>query len=92
MEYKEPPNYKLFAVCGISCWKCNLFKGNIEQVDGGKTLPKATICHGCRSRTRCLKCEDCIVFDCAWEKGYDFCWDCPDYPCVILKVSRLENR
>jgi len=89
MEYKEPLNYKLFAVCGISCRKCNFFKANIEQVGGSVTSSKATICQGCRSQIRCQQCEECIVFDCAWEKGHDFCWDCPDYPCAKLKVSRL---
>jgi len=37
-------------------------------------------CKGCRKET-CKLFKDCKVRDCYKEKGVDFCFQCPDFPC-----------
>jgi hypothetical protein len=48
-------------------------------------------CLGCRlsDEGKPEHCRKCIAKDCAKEKGVLFCYDCSDYPCVLIK--RLDK-
>jgi hypothetical protein len=55
-------------------------------------------CRGCRIET-CKIFKNCKVRDCHKNKGVDFCFQCPDFPCDntgfdqhLLKRSVLINR
>jgi hypothetical protein len=37
-------------------------------------------CSGCR-KEKCKLLKDCKVRDCHEEKGVDFCFQCPEFPC-----------
>ena len=82
------------APCGIDCIHCPLYENNItEEMKNrlaamtGKT-PEEMICQGCRSDKRAVICPaDCPTLDCSREKGVDFCFECPDFPCEKLNPA-----
>ncbi len=51
-------------------------------------------CEGCRDGV--CKYPGCCIAPCAKEKGYDFCFECPSFPCEqadfepLLKVKWLK--
>jgi len=92
---------KLAAVCGLFCPSCLIYmasSGDAEAVRMVEQLfdmkPEEGYCEGCRSSTRIAYCDTCKMFQCAAEKGLDFCGACPDYPCKDLKAfqSRAPHR
>jgi hypothetical protein len=55
-------------------------------------------CQGCR-KEQCKIFADCKVRDCHKSKGVDFCFQCPEFPCMntgfdkhLYKRSVLINR
>ncbi|SMD17244.1 DUF3795 domain-containing protein [Sporomusa malonica] len=57
------------AYCGLVCKLCHL----------------ADRCSGCKSELNCCGIrtseEGCYQYDCCNEKGFDGCWECPDFSC-----------
>ena len=48
-------------------------------------------CDGCRAENRFIYCEqNCKMAPCAAEKGLDFCGECDDYPCDVIKNFQAE--
>ncbi len=86
------PDKKKAAVCGLFCPACTFFIATTQDPPRLQTLakrfglPAAELqCHGCRSEKRCVYCDQhCKMTGCAAEKGFDFCGQCPDYPCPEL--------
>jgi len=63
---------KWHAPCGIYCKMC----------PGLKVLK----CKGCREQEgQVHKFPVCKTYECATEKGFDFCFECGDFPCVKLQ-------
>ena len=63
---------KWHAPCGIYCKRCP----GVESFG----------CTGCRDRKgRILKFPVCKTYDCVTGKGYDFCYECKDFPCEMLQ-------
>ena len=56
--------------CGIRCNECDWR----EKVN----------CAGCLHIDKPFWGDSCSVKDCCEAKGYDFCGQCPDFPCAIL--------
>jgi len=87
------PVKELAAVCGLFCPACFIFIAQREGPDTRKlvaeslNLPVEYIkCDGCRAENRFIYCENnCRMVPCAAEKGVDFCGECDEYPCEILK-------
>lgn len=75
---KEIPEIML-APCGMNCYVCYMH------------LKKNKPCLGCHGRddSKPNHCRECKIKDCAVSHGVDFCFDCPSFPCVIIK--RLDR-
>jgi len=63
---------KWHGPCGIYCKRCP----GIESFG----------CNGCREQKgQILKFPVCKTYKCVISKGYDFCYDCEDFPCEMLQ-------
>lgn len=63
---------KWHAPCGIFCEKCPGIK--------------AFNCKGCREQKgQILKFPICKTYKCVTNKGYEFCYECEDFPCEMLQ-------
>ncbi|MBN1333586.1 MAG: DUF3795 domain-containing protein [Synergistales bacterium] len=89
MEKQEILN--AIAPCGIDCVNCPLHEHNITEEMKNRLAammgkaPQEMICQGCRSDKRAVICPvDCPTLTCSREKGVDFCFQCPDFPCEKL--------
>ena len=90
------------AICGLFCPACSNFiatqeePGKLEKRAKKLDRPLEDLkCHGCRSDRLYIFCkEECIMRECAAEKGVDFCGDCLEYPCDALSEfqAKLPHR
>lgn len=84
----------LTAPCGIDCFNCPVYAGNItgetkallaKQLD---LEPAKVPCKGCREQQGCrLHWNACDTLDCVKEKGVEFCFECPEFPCGMLQPA-----
>ena len=63
------------SVCGLNCARCKL---RAERE-----------CDGCRGPLETHWSPGCEFLPCAREKGYDYCFQCEDFPCG--KLEAFEN-
>lgn len=97
-HYQLGKGKELAAVCGLFCEACTLYIATIEDPERQKALaerfglPEEEMkCHGCRSNVRGPYCKTmCRMYDCAAERGIDFCSECSEYPCDDLKQFQSE--
>jgi len=85
---------ELAAPCGLYCGACPLYKAQTDRVLAEKLAPRlglpveACVCSGCRAqkgRVSVMGEEVCDTYDCCVnERGLDFCYRCPDFPCSKL--------
>ena len=63
---------KWHAPCGIYCKRCPGIK--------------FYNCQGCRNQAgKVHKFPVCKTYECVSRKGYDFCYECEDFPCEMLQ-------
>lgn len=63
---------KWHGPCGIYCKRCP----GVESFG----------CKGCREQKgQILKFPECKTYKCVISKGYDFCYECVDFPCEMLQ-------
>ena len=83
----------LTAPCGLDCFNCPLYEGNIteewkKQVSTFLKIPvEETPCKGCRGENGNCKFAPnnrCATWDCVQEKGLTYCHECADFPCKLL--------
>jgi hypothetical protein len=69
----------LIAPCGMNCAVCYVY------------LRKKKPCLGCRGQDEAKPdhCRQCKIKDCASGQGVDFCFNCPTFPCPVIK--RLDK-
>jgi hypothetical protein len=77
------------AYCGLFCGACPIFLANESgTVDAlamsWKMKPEELVCYGCKSGQVTSWCTTCGIKQCAQQKGYEFCGQCPDAPCDQL--------
>mgnify|MGYP003806128979 FL=1 len=91
----------LVAPCGNFCGACDMYRcaahGNragqeklAERFRKHLGMPDAQtewmVCVPCRQNLEKCWSADCKVFHCCVkEKGLDFCFECDDFPCDLLK-------
>jgi hypothetical protein len=64
------------GVCGITCEKCpRMVK---KQCPNGET--------GCKPK----KNKFCMIATCAFEKGVELCFECPEFPCETTKSGPIS--
>jgi hypothetical protein len=89
---------ELTGVCGLFCPSCIVFIAQRETPEIQKGIAdKFNIsvemlkCDGCRGENRFIYCEQkCEMAPCATDKGLDFCVECEEYPCEIIKTFQAE--
>ncbi|WP_459847824.1 DUF3795 domain-containing protein [Fusibacter bizertensis] len=69
----------MVAPCGINCTYC--------YVHHKKKKP----CNGCRQsdESKPSSCLSCKIKECVGSKKVEFCYECNDFPCVLIK--RLDK-
>jgi hypothetical protein len=93
-------NLSYAAPCGLYCGVCRIRQATQEEdlaylrrlarVYGRRfpemaaLPPEKLLCDGCLSARRFPFCQECSIRDCAQEKGYQGCHQCPDFPCSLV--------
>lgn len=79
MKKTIPFEIAMLAPCGINCTVCYVH------------LRAKKPCAGCRSNGDGMPqhCRVCRIKDCALGRGVEFCSECSEYPCKIIK--RLDK-
>ena len=97
MMKKRVTKKSLTAPCGLDCFNCEAYEGNITE---GKKKQLATFlkvpvenapCKGCRGEKGYCKFgpnRQCATWNCVQEKGVTFCHECADFPCRLLMPSQ----
>ena len=91
MSLEEMRN--LTAPCGLDCFNCELYEGNITEALIGRIAEKAGVppeeipCKGCREiggKHYHIPREGCATLNCVKAKGVEFCGECENFPCPLL--------
>jgi len=85
----------LTAPCGIDCFNCDIYKGNITEIVKKAVAKNRGIkeedvpCEGCiGEKGHCSVFSDnttCATYECITGKGLRFCFECSDFPCSKLQ-------
>lgn len=85
---------ELTAPCGIDCFNCEVYAGNITEETKAVMAqrlhlePGKVPCKGCREQQGCrLHWNSCDTLDCVRSKGVAFCFECGDFPCPMLQPA-----
>lgn len=73
----------MFAPCGMNCMVCY------------KHCYHKNPCAGCLNSDlgKPEHCRQCQIKDCIIEKGLTYCFDCPNYPCRLIKnLEKSYNK
>jgi len=90
---KDSANKQFAAVCGLFCPGCSLYiatkeddKERLARIASMFGVSEEEVkCLGCRSEVKGPYCRMCKMVTCADERGVEFCAQCTDYPCEIIK-------
>jgi hypothetical protein len=85
----------LTAPCGLDCFNCEIYEGNITE-DFKKAFaskiqkdPEEVPCKGCRVQKGCRHLgQPCETLKCIEDKGLEFCFECEEFPCVMLQPAK----
>jgi hypothetical protein len=87
----------LTAPCGLDCFNCPTYEGNITEelkkwISENYKIPiEKTPCKGCRDEKGNCKFapnNQCATWNCIHEKGLTFCFECGDFPCEKLMPTQ----
>jgi hypothetical protein len=97
---------ELAAPCGVYCGPCPYHRAATDRALAEKLAsqrglePEAVVCLGCRAEKGVCRLEKgvlrrraglCQSYDCCInQKGLQFCYQCPDFPC--LKLAPCAHR
>ncbi|RLE73066.1 MAG: DUF3795 domain-containing protein [Thermoprotei archaeon] len=91
------PDKALAGVCGLYCGCCPIYRAYKDGYENFLKIIAATVgvdkvaCEGCRSE-KCWR-ENCFFKECAYGRGLDFCFECPEYPCGrLLEFSEMVSH
>ncbi|NWG10937.1 DUF3795 domain-containing protein [Candidatus Bathyarchaeota archaeon] len=90
--------------CGLNCAQCDIYqagRGNEklrnEILDWFKKerneplKPEQITCMGCRGPPDNHWSSDCKMLLCAKNKGLNYCFQCEDFPCTIVKKFATDD-
>ena len=90
----ESKAFQMTGFCGIYCAECECAKAGddpklMEYLIGRGMKAENLPCPGCRSVAgNCPAIgEKCATYQCAVDKGVDFCFECDDFPCDKLNPA-----
>lgn len=86
----EKPKHWWLGCCSLDCGQCAIYLRTDEELDywrGKDVDPDLIRCDGCRSgRVGPHWSPDCKILQCClYERGLQFCAQCADFPCEILR-------
>ena len=75
---KEKIDTTMFAPCGMNCMVC--YKHCFHKKP----------CAGCLNcdEGKPEHCRKCKIKDCIKEKPLSYCFECPEYPCKLIKILK----
>ncbi|MCL1932417.1 MAG: DUF3795 domain-containing protein [Candidatus Azobacteroides sp.] len=88
---------ELTAPCGLDCFNCPLYEGNITEEYKKRSseylgIPlEDTPCRGCRGEKghfRSAVGSHCATWDCVQEKRVTYCYECAGFPCKLLMPTQ----
>ena len=95
---------KFASVCGIDCEsECTLYRAYqdddlpvrrelaIKLLGDADRWPEIR-CDGCKGEQAICWRMQCAVKMCASKHGYEFCYECNNYPCSQLVTTQETNR
>ena len=88
--------YRYDAPCGIYCGACAALnatrEGSLEKLAKQVNEDPAQLkCAGCKTDVNASYCDGCFFRDCAAGQGFEFCFECEDYPCEPLAAFRRDK-
>ncbi len=85
---------EMTAPCGLDCFNCAVFHAaNNERIRKAvaerlQVPEESAVCRGCRPQEGVIGAAGmkgpCKAYRCVMEKGYAFCFECPEFPCDHL--------
>ena len=100
---KKAENWTI-AYCGLNCAKCDIYEpghGNkkkrdeilarLKQKRNRIFKPEQIACGGCRGPLNAHWDEDCKMMLCAKNKKIQYCFQCKEFPCSILKAFASDG-
>ena len=93
MKVSMAEKKRLVAPCGLDCFNCELYEGNLTEelaeymAKKKGLLQKEIPCKGCREtdgKHYHIPQEGCATLNCVKERGLSFCSQCGDFPCPLL--------
>lgn len=78
MKMPQELDSQMIAFCGMDCTVC------YKQLAERKTIKR---CHGCQRDDATLPkhCRNCRIKTCAKERQLQHCFDCWEYPCLLIR-------
>jgi len=75
MIMPEQINELYLAPCGVNCFVCYVH------------LKKKKPCNGCYgdNENKPERCKNCRIKNCVISKSIKYCFECNDFPCVLIK-------
>lgn len=91
---------KLITPCGLYCGRCPLYlartdallRKRMAEAQGVEEI-KLELCAGCKTlegKVPVLNSPVCAPYTCVTSKNLEFCYECPDFPC--LKLAPCTDR
>jgi len=76
--------------CGLYCGACEMLNAfrdgkQEEKAREWNLKPEDIKCYGCKSGDLSSWCNECEFKSCAIKKSVEFCSECDEYPCKMLK-------
>ena len=82
---------RFLTPCGLDCYSCSIRLRTDEELKYWQEQgvdPDTIRCNGCRSdRSGHHWSPQCRILQCCvYERAYEFCAECPDFPCDELET------
>lgn len=90
----------LVGKCGLYCGACTIYRAYQDSEEWQQEIasrancsPGQVRCNGCSDLTSECWGNDCKIVSCTRAKGYDFCFECPEFQNVgCQKFNTLSDR
>lgn len=94
---KENSERWSISVCGLNCAKCDIYSAShgdekalneikdwFKQKRNKILKPEQIRCEGCKGSLETHWSSDCKMLLCAKKRGHEYCFECAEFPCVIV--------
>ena len=88
---------ELASPCGLYCGNCQVYRATTDRALVERLASRLRVsfdlvrCDGCRAQDgKIMGSPQCETYACVTQRGYKFCFQCPDFPC--LKLAPCADR